>query len=75
MTKNNTEKQVQVPQLVFDEMVECIQDARHLFNDFLIRQIESDAFDDKEERKNFAMAITMLENAEHLSKSISHEAE
>jgi hypothetical protein len=73
MNKNNTEQQVQLPKQVFDEMVKCIADARNLFNDFLMRQLESDAFDDKEERNSYAMALTMLENAEHLSKSKSHE--
>jgi hypothetical protein len=79
MTKNNTEQQVQVPQLVFDEMVECIQDARNLLKSFLARNLSKDLFEDKENRLIMADALAMLERADDLSndedvKFLSDEA-
>lgn len=75
MDKNNTEQQVQVPQLVFDEMVECINDARDLFNKFLVSNLDHDAFDEKAARTDYANALAMLERASDLSQIASDENE
>ena len=67
MQENKTE-QVQVSKQVFDEMVECIQDARNLLKSFLARNLSKDLFEDKENRLIMADALAMLERAEDLSE-------
>lgn len=75
MKKQNTEQQVQVPQQVFDEMVECINDARSILTKFLVDKLEDDVFDDKASRTEFANALAMIGRANDLSKLDSHETE
>ena len=67
MQENKTE-QVQVSKQVFDEMVECIADARNLLKSFLARNLSKDLFEDKENRLIMADALAMLERAEDLSE-------
>ena len=79
MQKQNTEQQVQVPQLVFFEMVECVRHAHHLLNSFLARNLSNDLFENKENRAIYADVLAMIERADDLSndedvKFLSDEA-
>jgi hypothetical protein len=79
MRKQNTEKQMQVPELVFHEMVECVRHAHHLLNSFLARNLSNDLFENKENRAIYADVLAMIERADDLSndedvKFLSDEA-